>query len=453
MVNIRLVGIRCSWIKLSKSWDRFPKRKSKRIIMMDFGPWFQGGIHSWLDRWRRRGHTSGFSKNQSVGSVHSQDQFEQLLTSISSILIGVDEKGVVRRWNKAAEATFNLKLEDVLGKPLSDCPVDWPWETIRAGLIECQKENAVVRLDDVPFTRADGSPGWLGLTLPAMIENDEGQAGFLIFGRDITGRKKAEENERERKSLQEAVRSMEQVLGVVAHELRTPLAALRVTLEFLLTQEAKKLAEYDTFLNNIHDEVIRLAELVNNLLEAARLNSGNASWNWSPVRLAEACDDALKVVRPLINQERVRLDFKVEPEDLEMKGDAEGIRRLLINLVSNAAKHTKEGYIKVDVSKFSLGQERWIKIRVQDTGEGISEEVVGKLGQAFVLNAGVVGANYIKGAGLGLSICKAIAAAHGGKITVASTIERETTFTVLMRGDLTEPVREPVETGICQEIA
>src|SRR6266446_3227684 len=102
--------------------------------------------------------------------------------------------------------------------------------------------------------------------------------------------------------LKESVAAMERVLGVVAHELRTPLAGLRSMSEFLLMPEAKELAEWDTFLMSMNSEITRMAEMVNSLLEAARLNSGVATWHWGTVKYATVCADALDVVRPLVDQ-------------------------------------------------------------------------------------------------------------------------------------------------------
>src|SRR5215212_1538266 len=93
----------------------------------------------------------------------------------------------------------------------------------------------------------------------------------------------------ERDHLKESVASMEQVLGVVAHELRTPLAGLRSISEFLLMPEAKELAEWDTFLMTMNAEIIRMAEMVSSMLEAARLNSGVATWHWGTVKYAMVC--------------------------------------------------------------------------------------------------------------------------------------------------------------------
>jgi len=254
-------------------------------------------------------------------------------------------------------------------------------------------------------------------------------------------RKQVQRAQRERRTLRDAVREAERVLGIVGHELRTPLAALRATTEYLLSPEAKESAEWDVFLNSIHNEVTRMAELVNNMLEAARLNSGRSMWCWGPVNLSEACDDALNVLRPLISHEQIELRCIHERENLHLRGDASAVQRLILNLVSNSAKFTERGFIEIRTRQYMEKGYSWVEVRVEDSGTGISETVVSKLGEAFVLSSGALGSDYVKGTGLGLSICKAIVAVHGGYLTVASTTGKGTVFTARLRADLEQPKR------------
>jgi len=237
----------------------------------------------------------------------------------------------------------------------------------------------------------------------------------------------------EHNQLKESLAQMEQVLGVVAHELRTPLAGLRSMSEFLLMPEAKELAEWDTFLMAMNTEITRMAEMVGSLLEAARLNSGVATWHWGTVKYANVCCDALDVVRPLIDHSKLTLHYSCAPEDLEGNGDPDAIRRLIVNLVNNAAKHTPGGSISVACRRVDI---QTIELRVIDTGKGISPDLASRLGEPFALNSGSVGANHIQGTGLGLAICKGIAAAHGGQITIESAPGKGTTVVVRLRSDL-----------------
>ncbi len=268
----------------------------------------------------------------------------------------------------------------------------------------------------------------------------EGSMRLVVCHENITERKRNETLQREQGSLRGAVTAMEQVLGVVGHELRTPLAGLRAMSEFLLTDGASDTQEATQFLTSMNEEVVRMGDTVDQLLEAARLNSGRAKWNWSEFSLRQVCEEALDTVRPLVDQPRVRVTCDVRPGDLRMRGDGDAIRRLVLNLAGNARKHTSEGEIRVTArpSEDSAGL-RWVEIRVSDTGEGIPPEIVSRLGEAFALNSGIVGACHVSGTGLGLAICKGIAAAHRGMLVIESSIERGTTMTVRCRADLPGP--------------
>jgi signal transduction histidine kinase len=265
---------------------------------------------------------------------------------------------------------------------------------------------------------------------------------------DLTERKRAAEMEQERNNLRGAVRALDRVLGVVGHELRTPLAAVRALSEVVLMHHQWPSGECRTYLESIRDQVVQMAGVVNDLLEVARLNSGTAKWNWSRFALAEACGEAAETVRPLLDGQKVSLSVRVRPEDLHMNGDADAVRRLTLNLLSNAQKHTPAGEILVDVAAESAADGAWVRLLVSDTGEGMSADTASKLGEAFALNSGVVGADYIKGSGLGLAICRGIVAAHGGRISFASAPGKGTTVTVLLRADLPAPPDKPPAVAI-----
>ena len=185
-----------------------------------------------------------------------------------------------------------------------------------------------------------------------------------------------------------------------------------------------------------------LAETVNGLLEAARINSGKAQWNWGEVALAETCEAALATIRPLVDPGQIALSLQVIPPGAHMQGDANAIQRLIVNLVSNAQKHTQQGQIKVQVRFISGDGVEEAEIQVQDTGVGISPAIAERLGEAFALNSGMVGTNHVKGTGLGMAICKAIVAVHGGSLVVQSVVGEGTTITARLRADLPGPLQE-----------
>lgn len=282
----------------------------------------------------------------------------------------------------------------------------------------------------------------------------EGPTRAVVSHDDVTARKIAERLTREQSGLRDAVAGMEQVLGVVGHELRTPLAALRAISEFLCTDGARNTVEADQFLHEISEEVDRMSDTVNNLLEAARLNSGRAQWNWSGVDVKRVIDEALDSVSPLVDVSAVRLGSVCETGDFPMLGDSEAIRRLLINLLNNARKHTISGHIEVHAQCCSNAKGNWIEIRVTDTGGGISPELMARLGEAFALNSGVVSDGQISGTGLGIAICKGIAQAHGGGIEVQSVLKKGTCVIVRLRADLESAATgDTVRSPEIQEVA
>jgi len=245
----------------------------------------------------------------------------------------------------------------------------------------------------------------------------------------------------ERDQLRNAVTAFEQVLGVVGHELRTPLAGTRAMTEFLLEQEARTAETLNEFLARIHEQVVHMGDIVNDLLDTARLNGGAVAWQWSEMQVARVCREALETIGPLVDRQKVSVTLEVAPPDLRMRGDPGAIRRLLVNLLSNAQKHTQAGSIDVLARAAARDGAEWVEFEVRDTGHGIEAKIADRLGVAFALNSGALGDRHIPGSGLGLSICRGIVAAHGGRMYLASRKGGGTTVRVVLRADLPDAVR------------
>ncbi|MFA7237317.1 MAG: HAMP domain-containing sensor histidine kinase [Phycisphaeraceae bacterium] len=293
------------------------------------------------------------------------------------------------------------------------------------------------------IVRHDGQVRWVWEQGQPVFDEDGRLTTLEGFISDITDRKRAEQLSQQRNSFEQSRRAMEQSLGVVGHELRTPLASLRAISEYLLDEdEPNNPQQSQQLLRGLNDQVIRMTDMVNNMLEAARLNSGSAAWRWSAVNVGRVARDAMEVIRPLVDERHVQLDVQVHRKPLMMSGDADALRRLLLNLLSNAARFTRAGKITVTATEVETDGRRWIRLQVMDTGNGIPAEKVAKLGMAFALNDGSVQEASPGGTGLGLAICKQIAAAHGGGITMRSVTggsNTGTVFTIQMPADLEEP--------------
>lgn len=126
-------------------------------------------------------------------AAHAQKRNQHLLRSISSILIGVREDGVVTHWNTIAEKTFGISSDYAVGRALSDCPIGWNFDFIQRAISVCLSDNSPVSLDDLPFSRGPGEHGLLGFSINPLEGEGGGCGEVLLLGADITEKRKATE--------------------------------------------------------------------------------------------------------------------------------------------------------------------------------------------------------------------------------------------------------------------
>jgi signal transduction histidine kinase len=215
----------------------------------------------------------------------------------------------------------------------------------------------------------------------------------------------------------------------VSHELRTPLASIRVFGEFLKlgrVKDARKIQEYGEY---IETESRRLTQLINNILDFSRIESGQKTYHFEDADLSEIVDETVKSFEVRLSQNgfKVTLEMPEEPMPLA-KVDSSAIAQALVNLLDNAAKYSGDAReILIRVAR----KDQFITICVSDKGIGIPPPEQEKIFEKFYrVSTGLV--HDVKGSGLGLSIVKHIVEAHQGKVTVRSKPGNGTTFTIYL---------------------
>jgi signal transduction histidine kinase len=213
----------------------------------------------------------------------------------------------------------------------------------------------------------------------------------------------------------------------VSHELRTPLASIRVFGEFFKlgwVKEPEKIQEYGGYIEN---ESRRLTQLVNNILDFSRIESGGKTYQFEQADLKDVVVETLRAFDVRLGQTGFSLDLKVPDEPLVALVNRDAITQLLMNLLDNAIKYSgSSNKILVQAGR----KEGQISISVTDYGVGIPREEREKIFDKFYrVSTGLV--HDVKGSGLGLSIVKHIVEAHKGKITVESQPGAGSTFTLL----------------------
>ena len=226
--------------------------------------------------------------------------------------------------------------------------------------------------------------------------------------------------------LERAVGEMRQFSASLAHELRTPLAALRGEIELAHRAAGTSPAQRDRFASQM-EEIDRLTRLIDHILTLARAESGQIRLAHAPVNLTDLAGSLVEQMEPLAAARSIELRW--EPSDVVVvDGDAGWLQRLMINLVDNALKFTKENG-RVVVRVFRDGDAA--RIEVQDNGVGLSPADTLQVFERF-FRADPARSSSIAGAGLGLSLAQWIAAQHGGAVAVRSRLGEGSTFTVAL---------------------
>jgi len=224
--------------------------------------------------------------------------------------------------------------------------------------------------------------------------------------------------------LEDAVGQMRQFTASVSHELRTPLTAMRGEAEVALL-EAQSVENYRRVLASQLEELDRLTQMINQLLTLARAEAGEIRLGENPVDLSELVASLGEQMEPVAASSQIKL--QVQPaESIVIRGDAEWLERVVLNLLDNAIKFTQEGG-RIEVSMAAEGQDA--VLRVSDTGIGIPTEAQPHIFERFY-RAEPSRSKQVEGVGLGLALVKWIVDRHRGRIEVESRAGEGSCFTV-----------------------
>ncbi|KPK74636.1 MAG: hypothetical protein AMJ79_13540 [Phycisphaerae bacterium SM23_30] len=391
----------------------------------------------------------------------TQDEKDQLIDAISSIIISLDSQDRITQWNRAAEAIFGILGKDAAGRCFRGCAIEWEWEGIEAGLKQCRQESQIIRLEDIRYARPDGSEGFLGLTIHPIKKEKIKDADLLILGADITERRILKVQLAQAQKLE----AIGQLASGIAHEINTPIQYIGDNIRFLK----------DGF-----DDLITLLEKYNQLLAAVQGNAANEGITGEIVRAAaeidldylatempraieqsqEGVERVIEIVRAMKEfahpgvEEKTSVDLNRALEstltvarnewkyvaDLQKDFDSDlplvsclpgELNQVILNLIVNAAHAISEvieegsgtkGTITVSTRKVGAEAE----IRVSDTGAGIPEEIRTRIFEPFFTTKDIG-----KGSGQGLALAHAvIVEKHGGTIHFESETGRGTTFII-----------------------
>lgn len=333
-----------------------------------------------------------------------RESLEDIIEKLPNGIVVLDEKGVVLFCNPAVEEIFGMAAGKMLGSALG-LPV---------------KTGGRLEIDTIS---KDGVGGVAEMHVEEICW--EGRTAYLVSFFDITEIKKAAAAlKAANEKLVELDRMKSEFVSIASHELRTPLTAIKNAVDIILKRKAGAVTEtQEKFLSMAARNIARLRAIINDILDASKIEAGKMELNLSKVDLMRPITSVLESYATLADEKRISLYVDVARDLPEIHGDEMRVEQVITNLVSNAIKFTPDkGVVTIEARLAGRppGTEkggRFVEVSVIDTGTGIAKEHIEHIFEKFYqADSTLDRKEQHESTGLGLAICKGLIEAHGGEI-------------------------------------
>ena len=348
-------------------------------------------------------------------------------------IIGKSLNGTVLSWNKGAERVFGYLASEIVGQPVTRIiPTDRLDE--EREILERLKRGEHIAHYETVRQHKTGRSIHVAMTVSPIKDTSGAIIGASKIVRDITEKKaleeqlhrKKEELEEQYQRVQEANRLKSEFLANMSHELRTPLNSIIGFTQLIHDGKAGPTsADQHEYLGDILTSSRHLLQLINDVLDLAKVESGKMEFHHEPVELTTIFTEVRDILRSLSGAKRIPIEIAVTPDVAQVTADSSKLKQVLYNYLSNALKFTPEEG-RVTLRAVPEGSDSF-RIEVEDTGIGIRDEDRGRLFVEFQqLDAST--AKKYQGTGLGLALTKRIVEAQAGRVGVTSRVGAGSTF-------------------------
>jgi PAS domain S-box-containing protein len=361
-----------------------------------------------------------FAAARDVTAQKQASQYARSLIEASlDPLVTISTQGKITDVNEASVQATGVPRERLIGTDFSDYFTE-P-EMARAGYRKVFSEG-LVRDYSLAIRHVSG-PVTDVLYNASVYKDDKGKVlGVFAAARDVTERKRFE------RSLQEASRMKSEFLANMSHELRTPLNGIIGFAEFLVDGKPGTVnPKQKEYLSDILNSGRHLLQLINDVLDLAKVEAGKMELNAELFSLALAIDEVRAVAKPMAQKKAIMLNVTIDPRLSSVLLDQQKFKQVLYNLLSNGIKFTDDGG-SVEISVDAVDTDRF-RLAVKDSGIGIAKEDIKRLFREFEQLESGASRRY-EGTGLGLALTRKIVELQGGVIDVQSELGKGSTFTV-----------------------
>jgi PAS domain S-box-containing protein len=364
--------------------------------------------------------------------AQDEENVSSVLENALDAVVGMNADGNIIYWNSQATKIFGWQKKEALGSRMSEMIIPTEFRHLHEdGIAHFLKTGIGPILNkriEVEAFNKNQEKFPVELTVTPLRRN--GEYTFTAFVRDISERKKNEEDKKNEKILLEkALKTREEFISICSHELNTPVTALKLQFQMAKRQienEDKDVLSIESATRRIEmvdRQLGRMGRLISDMLDVSRISSGKLEMTIQSVDLKKVIEEVIEMFQEQLESEGVRLNFKSSVKSAMMMGDQYRLEQVISNLIINAIKYGEGKPIYLDLTTL----EGLILFSVQDKGMGIEVENQKKI---FNMFERAVKPNHISGLGLGLFITKQIVDNHHGTIEVKSTIGSGSTFIV-----------------------
>ncbi|WP_152224306.1 transporter substrate-binding domain-containing protein [Pseudomonas sp. SCB32] len=387
--------------------------------------------------------------------LNDQLQFVETLTDCMPPPLYVrDIKGRMLSCNRSYLKSVGLSADQVLNKTVRQLPKE-NFESLpdfHRHYLQAMRDGQTI--ESVHAVQLQGREVWINHWVQPFRDSKGMIKGVICGWLDITEHRQLVQQLQEAKThADDASRAKTSFLATMSHEIRTPMNAVIGILELALKRADSKPIDRAS-IEIAHASAKSLLELIGDILDIARIESGRLSLSPKRANLRELVESVARVFEGLARQKRLNLILDIDSSiNCDVLIDAQRFKQILSNLIGNAIKFTEEGSITVSISGLLIDASLLtVNLSIEDTGVGISTADQQRLFRPFV--QALRNVQHTEGTGLGLVICRSLCEMMGGRVHLTSTLGRGTRVDVEMRLQVLEhiDVRQMPAPALIQDV-